>query len=137
MPLDPERALVGAILAHLRADATLAAALGAPPRIHDAPPQGPVYPYLTLGHGQSRLWGGVEGEGVEHTLTLTVLSRFQGLEEARTIAGLVRASLDDAALALADHRLVSLRVTFVDAFPAADWRLRFAVMRLRAVTEPL
>lgn len=137
MPLDPERALAGALLAHLCADPTLNATLGTPPRVYDAPPDKPGYPYLALGRSQSRPFGGVDGEGVEQSLTLTVLSRFRGLEEAREIAGLVRASLDDAALTLTDHRLISLRVIFADAFPAADWRLHFAVLRLRAVTEPL
>jgi hypothetical protein len=135
--LDPERALTGAILAHLRADPGLAAILGDPPRVFDAPPPDPIYPYLTRGRGQAKPWGGVEGEGVEHALTLTALSEFDGLEEARQIGGLVRASLDDAALALTDHRLVSLRITFIDVFRSADWRSSFAVLRLRAVTEPL
>jgi hypothetical protein len=137
MTLDPERALTGAIFAYLRADHGLATVLGDPPRVYDAPPPDPIYPYLTLSRGQAKPWGGVEGEGVEHALTLTALSEFDGLEEARQIGALVRASLDEAALTLADHRLVNLRVSFVDVFRAADWLSSFAVLRLRAVTEPL
>jgi len=135
MPLDPERALTGAILAQLRADAAVSAVLSG--RVYDQPPVEPEYPLLLIGRSQSRPFGGVAGEGVEHTLTLTVSSRYDGAEEARRAAGLVRAALDDAALSLTDHRLISLRITFVDTFRAADWRTTFSVVRLRAVTEPL
>ena len=137
MTLDPERALVGAVFAHLRADAALTDLLGSPPRIYDEPPPDPQHPFLTLGRSQAKPWGGVAGEGVEHALTLTVVSRFGGAEEARALTALVRAGVDDAALSLDGHRLVSLRVTFADVFRAADWRSTYGVMRLRAVTEPL
>ena len=137
MTLDPERALIGAIYAHLRADPTLNALLGTPPRIYDEPPPDPVYPFLTLGRSQAKQWGGVLGEGIEHALTLTAVSRFGGAEEARALVALVRTSLDDVDLTLEDQHLVSLRVSFSDVFRAADWRSIYGVMRLRAVTEPL
>jgi hypothetical protein len=137
MTLDPERALTGAIFAHLCTDPAITAVLGEPPRVYDAPPLDPVFPYVTLGRSQARLWGGVDGEGTEHVLTLTVASRFIGMEEVRQIGGLVRAVLDDTPLTLTDHRLVSLRVTYTDVFRATNWRTIFAALRLRAVTEPL
>ncbi len=134
MTLDPERALTGAIFAHLCADPNLLDALGE--RIYDEPPPDPIYPFLTIGRSQAKLWGGVEGEGLEHVLTLTVVSRFGGAEEARAISALVRASLDDRPLTLDGQTLVSLRITFTDVFRAADWRSTYGVLRLRAVTEP-
>jgi hypothetical protein len=137
MPIDPERALSAALLAHQRADPTLPALLGSPPRVYDEPPPDPVYPYLAVGRVESRPWGGVEAEGIEQVVTLTCVSRYGGAEEAKAVAGAVRAVLDDAELPLADNHLVSLFVTYADVFRAADWRSTYGVLRLRAVTEPL
>jgi len=137
MSLDPDRALQKAVLAALRGAAALSALLGDPPRVFDEPPAQPGYPYLTLSRAETRPWGGVLGEGVEHALTLTCVSRFGGVEEAKAVMAAVRAVLHGAALTLDDHRLVNLRATFGDTFRASDWRSTFGVLRLRAVTEPL
>lgn len=142
MPLDPERALQGAVYARLRAEPALVPLLGSPPRVHDAPPSDPVYPLLSFGRAQSRPWGGSDDgvaatEGAELALTLTCVSRFGGGEEAKAVAGAVRAALHDADLALDGWRLANLRVTYVDVFRAADNRLTLGVVRMRAVVEPL
>ena len=137
MSLDPERALQAAVLAHLLADTGLTALLGDPPRIHDQPPAQPVYPYALIGRAEARPWGGLDGEGTEHLLTLTVVSQFEGAEEAKAIVAAIRALLHEADLTLTDHRLVNLRTSFADVFRAADWRSTYGVLRLRAVTEPL
>lgn len=137
MSLDPERALQKAVLAHLRADAALQPLLGDPPRVHDEPPADPVYPFVTLSRAESRPWGGLGGEGVEHAITLTCVSRFGGTEEAKAVVAALRVSLHGADLGLDDNRLVNLRATFADVFRAADWRSTYGVLRLRAVTEPL
>lgn len=137
MSLDPDRALQKAVLAALRGAASLIPLLGDPPRVYDEPPARPLYPYLTLSRSEIRPWGGLEGEGIEHAVSLTCVSRFGGTEEAKAVIAAVRAVLHGAALTLDDHRLVNLRATFGDVFRAADWRSTFGVLRLRAVTEPL
>lgn len=133
--MSPDLALHKALLAHLRADADLAALLGDPPRVHDAPPAAPVWPMVLFGRAETRPWGGLEGEGLEHALTLTCLSRFDGAEEAKAIVAALRARLHNAAPALEGWRLVNLRVTYGDVFRAADGRAFHGVVRLRAVTE--
>jgi len=137
MSLDPERALQLALLTKLRANGALTALLGNPPRVYDEPPTDPVYPYVSLGRSETRPWGGLDGEGLEHVLSLTVVSVFGGSEEAKAVMALVRLSLHGAALSLDGHRLINLRVTYADLFKAADWRSTFGVLRLRAITEPL
>ncbi len=140
MPLDPERALQAALLARLRAEPLLQPVLGAAPRVYDEPPPDPVHPFVTVGRSHSQPWGGgseAEAEGTEHVVTLTCVSRYGGAEEAKAVAGLVRATLHGAALSLTDHALVNLRVSYVDVFRASDWRSTYGVVRLRAVTEPL
>ena len=133
--MSPDLALHKALLDHLRADAGLIALLGDPPRIHDAPPAQPVWPMVVFGRAETRPWGGLDGEGLEHALTLTCLSRFDGAEEAKAVVAALRARLHDAALTLDGWRLVNLRVTYGDVFRAADARTILGVLRLRAVTE--
>jgi hypothetical protein len=137
MSLDPERALQQALLTKLKGNGDLMALLGNPPRVYDEPPADLVYPYVSLGRSETRPWGGLDGEGLEHVLSLTVVSVFGGSEEAKAVMALVRLSLHGAALSLDGHRLINLRVTYADLFKAADWRSTFGVLRLRAVTEPL
>ena len=137
MSLDPERALQQALLTKLRGNGDLTALLGNPPRVYDEPPADLVYPYVSLGRSETRPWGGLDGEGLEHVLSLTVVSVFGGSEEAKAVMALVRLSLHGAALSLDGHRLINMRVTYADLFKAADWRSTYGVLRLRAVTEPL
>lgn len=135
--MSPDLALHKALFDHLRADADLAALLGDPPRVHDETPAQPVWPLVVFGRAETRPWGGLDGEGLEHALTLTALSRFDGAEEARAIVAALRARLHNAELPLDGWRLVNLRVTYGDVFRAADGRGFRGVIRVRAVTEAL
>lgn len=132
--MSHELALQKALIAHLAGDLSLAALLGAPPRIWDAPPKRPAFPYLLIGRSESRPVA-ADGGGVEHALTLTVVSNFRGTEEAKAVLAAVRLSLADAALAADGIRTVSLRLTFADVYPAPDGIRTFAALRVRAVTE--
>ncbi|MFZ5670890.1 MAG: DUF3168 domain-containing protein [Pseudomonadota bacterium] len=133
--MSPDLALHKALLEHLRADPAVAALVGG--RIWDAPPDEPDWPYVLFGRAESRPWGGLDGEGVEHAVTLTCHSRFEGAEEARAIVAALRACLHNAAPAVDGWRLVNLRATYADVFRAAAGRAVQGVVRLRAVTEPL
>ena len=129
-----ELALQKALIAHLRGDAAVTALLG--DRIWDAVPDAPAYPHLLIGRSQSRSVA-ADGGGIEHALTLTVVSRFRGTEEAKAVMAAVRLSLAEAALAADGVRAVSARVTSADIYPAPDGHRIFAAMRLRAVTEAI
>lgn len=133
--MSPDLALQKALLAHLRTDPALSALVG--DRVHDAPPEERVFPHLLLGRAETRPWGGLDGEGVEHVLTLTCVSEFNGVEEAKAIVAAVRARLHDGLPTLEGWRLVNLRVTYADVFRSPDWRPVHGVIRVRAVTEPL
>lgn len=132
---DAELALHRAVVARLKADAGASALIGG--RVYDRPPLERIYPYLLIGRSETRPFGGTGGEGLEHALTLTVVSMFGGSEEAKAACAALRACLHNAEPALEGHRLVNLRVTYCDVFRAADWRFTYGVARLRAVTEPL
>jgi hypothetical protein len=129
-----EAGLIKAVIARLKADASVTALLGA--RVWDAPPAEAELPHLRIGRGESRPVG-ADGCGVEQALTLTAVSGFRGAEEARAILAAVRACLNHAPLEADGVRAVSARVTFSDVFSSPDGARRYAVMRLRAVTEEM
>jgi hypothetical protein len=129
-----ELALQKALIGHLKADAAVQALLGRPARIWDAALKDAAFPHLLIGRSESRPVG-ADGGGVEQALTLTVVSRFRGTEEAKAVLAAVRLSLNEAVLEADGVRTVNLRVTFADVFPGADAARTFAVLRVRAVTE--
>ncbi|MGZ3306250.1 MAG: DUF3168 domain-containing protein [Asticcacaulis sp.] len=134
---DPVLDLQAALLAYLRAQPSLGAWLGDPARVYDARPAEAAYPYLAFSRVEAQAIGGIGPEVTEQTLSLIAVSRFDGTEEAKAIAGELRVLLDQAELSLTGNHLVSLRVVFVDVFRAADQRTVYAVVRLRAVSESL
>ena len=132
--MSHDLALQKALIAHLKADASMTALLDG--RVWDEGPQSPGYPHLKVGRSESRPVR-ADGGGVEHVLTLTCVSRFRGTEEAKAVVAATRARLDDARLEADGVRTVSLGVRFADVYPAPDKVRTFAVMRVRAVTEEI
>lgn len=129
-------ALRAAIHSTLSAHAPLIAVLGGP-KIYDEPPATAAFPYVTLGEARVADYSAGEEEGEEHQLTLHAWSRHGGHREAHVIAGTLLQALDDAPLAPEGHHLVNLRFALADIRREADGRTYHAVVRFRAVTEPL
>lgn len=129
-----ELALQKALIVHLSEDVALRSLLGDPARIWDAAPHEAELPHLLIGRCESRPVS-ADGGGVEHRLTLTVVSRFRGTEEAKAVLAAVRLRLADAPVEADGVRAISLGVVFADVFPAADGARTYAVLRVRAVTE--
>ncbi|HEV7229108.1 DUF3168 domain-containing protein [Brevundimonas sp.] len=127
-----EAGLIRAVIARLKADAGVDALLAG--RVWDEAPVDAALPHIRIGRGESRPVG-AEGCGVEQALTLTAVSGFRGSEEARAILAAVRACLTDVSLEADGVKAVSARVTFSDVFSSPSGERRYAVMRLRAVTE--
>ena len=129
-------ALRAAIYDALLADAALAAALGGE-KIYDVPPRGASLPYVTLGDARLIDVSADGGQTQEHQLTLHAWSRNGGQREAHVIAGALLQALDDAPLMPDGHRLVNLRFSFADIRRESDGRTYHALVRFRAITEPL
>lgn len=89
--MSHELALQKALVAHLKGDPVVQALLG--DRIWDAAPTAPGYPHLLFGRSESRALP-AEGGCIEHLLTLTIISRFQGAEEAKAALAAVRLKHD-------------------------------------------
>ena len=136
MPTAAAAALRAAVHDALAADAALANLLGGP-KVYDEPPRSAALPYVTLGETRSADFSAGDAGGEEHQLTLHAWSRQGGHNEAHMIASALLAALDDAPLALADHALVNFRFTVADVRREADGRTYHALVRFRAVTEPV
>jgi len=129
-------ALRAAIYDALTADAALGALLGGP-KVYDEPPRSVTFPYVTVGEARVTDFSTGSEPGEEHQLTLHAWSRQGGHKEAHGIAGALLQALDDAPLALAEHHLVNLRFATADVRREADGRTYHALVRFRAVTEPV
>jgi hypothetical protein len=129
-------ALRAAIHDALTADAALTGILGGP-KIYDEPPATAAFPYVTLGEARVADFSAGDDALQEHQLTLHAWSRQGGHKEAHMIAGALLQALDDAPLSPSGHQLVNLRFSLADIRREADGRTYHALVRFRAVTEPV
>ena len=136
MPTAASLALRAAIHDALNADAALTGILGGA-KVYDEPPRSAAFPYVTLGETRIADFS-AGGEPIEeHHLTLHAWSRQGGHKEAHAITGALLQALDDVPLSLTDHALVNLRFAVADIRREADGRTYHALVRFRAVTEPV
>ncbi|MDO9414025.1 MAG: DUF3168 domain-containing protein [Pseudolabrys sp.] len=136
MPIASAVALRAAVHSALAANSTLTSVLGGP-KIYDEPPKQAAFPYVTLGEARIADFSTGTESGAEHQLTLHAWSRQGGHKEAHVIAGALLQALDDAPLTLSGHSLINLRFAVADVRREADGRTYHALVRFRAVTEPL
>jgi len=127
-------ALQVAIVAHLRADASLKALIGDPPRVHDGPAREKIFPFISFDETRETPLPAAPAH-VEHDIRLSVHSRYEGRREAKDIVTAIVSTLNEAALILAGRRLVSIRAVYTDIFYRAEANAHQGLIRLRAVTE--
>lgn len=129
-------ALRAAISSALAADAPLTSLLGGA-KIYDTPPRAASFPYVTIGEARVSDYSTGTEPGEEHQIALHGWSRQGGHKEAHAIAGALLQALDDAPLSLSGHQLVNFRFAVADVRREADGRTYHAIVRFRAVTEPV
>ena len=132
---DALLALRAAIVARCLADPVLGGL--APGGIRDEPPRGAVPVYAVFGPSESLDVSTSDGRSAEHSLTLRVWAREGGAASGLAAAARIGTLLDDARLALAGHRLVTLTLAGTDTARDGATGLSRTVLRLRAVTEPI
>jgi hypothetical protein len=136
MTIAASVALRAAVHTALAADSQLVSVLGGP-KIFDEPPKSVAFPYVTLGEARIADFSTGTENGEEHQLTLHAWSRQGGHKEVHAIAGALLQALDDAPLTLTDHQLINFRFAVADVRREADGRTYHALVRFRAVTEPV
>lgn len=133
--MSAAQSLVAAMLAALRADATLAADLAT--RIHDAAPRDPVFPHLVVADVTVRDRSGVDTTLEEVRATLEIFSRAGGRAEAARIAERVETMLLATSLAPAGRRVALLRREATETTILRDRVTARAAVRLVALLEPV
>jgi hypothetical protein len=131
---SPAAELQKAVFAALANDVALLGALGGA-KIYDDAPAHAGFPYITFGLTSVYDWSTSTETGTEQLFTLHVWSKAHGKAEALKIMEAARAVLDDAALTLDGHHLVSLRFDFADVRFEDDLIVYHGLLRFRALTE--
>ena len=130
-----ENALLSAVHARLASDQAVVAAVGSQ-GIRDRLLPRMQLPAVILSEVETRDYSTATEEGFEHILTLEIWAAAEGRRQAQEIAALVRSSLQDADLTLADGgTLVSLSHQTSRSRREPKTKLSIVEMRFRAVTE--
>jgi hypothetical protein len=104
-------------------------------RVFDDVPRNAPFPYITHGESVVLDWSTSTDEGHEHSISIHVWSQGAGRKQAHEILGLIERTLDDQALPLDGHRLISLRHEHSEVRRESDGETWRGLLRLRATTE--
>jgi 5-carboxymethyl-2-hydroxymuconate isomerase len=125
-----------AMRAALLADAQLTALLGGS-HVFDEAPRGAKAPFVSFEQIETRDWSTVNAKAHEHFVQLAVTTAERSRAQAQSVCDRIEAVLDNAALTLAGHRLISLRAVFWSVARNRNDQSFGATLRFRAATEPL
>lgn len=139
--MSPSLELQGAIVAHLKADAGVAALVAG--RVFDPVPRdittGTIadanYPYVAINGVNEEQDDADCIEAVTVTVQVDAVSRARGAREISEIADAVRASLHRAALVLTTNALVEIEHRRTDRIPLPDGLTTQAAMQFAATIE--
>lgn len=136
MTIPADLAIQEALVARLRADAGVAAFVGA--RVYDHVPERESFPYVSLRTSGVRDWDTSTDFGKELSVELNVWSRKEGRREAKLILHAIEQALRPFAPAvLTDHRLVNMTFEMAEVVREDGGQTYFGYARFRAVTEEL
>ncbi|MBI1188316.1 MAG: DUF3168 domain-containing protein [Alphaproteobacteria bacterium] len=133
MPTAPDTALRIALIARLKADAGVVAAVGEAVRVFDFVPEDEPFPYFTI-RSQARPWDTTSDRGHEHEVLLNYWYEGEGKRHGEAVLYAVQRAFRDHQAALSDHALRNLEWRFEDVV-RDEARRHLAHQRWRAVTE--
>jgi hypothetical protein len=136
--MDPTYELAAAVIARLKADATVSAFVGA--RVYDRPPDGTLAsPYISMGPSDATSDGAECINAVEVTMQIDCWSwgsgeAFSGAE-ARKISGAVRKSLHEAEFTLTANALATINHRITRYQRESDGVTNRAIITITAFVE--
>jgi exonuclease III len=101
----------------------------------EAPESEVAFPYVVLGDLTILPADTDSTRGRETTITIHTFSRYFGTKETHEIMDAIRATLDDATLAIAGEKFVFCFWEFAETLRDPDGRTRHGVQRFRLLTE--
>ncbi len=105
--------------------------------VFDEVPRGARTPHVTFGAIETRDWSVADAKAHEHFVTLQVATNSRSRKLTQDLLAEIEAALDGAALTLAGHALVNLRLVFWAVARDRNGETFGATLRFRAATEPL
>lgn len=132
---DPALELQRTMVARLKADAAVSAAVGV--RVYDHVPQDVSFPYVSIGDIQILDDAAECVIGTEAFVTIHVWSRSVGLVETRSIAAAVRGALHEAPLVLNGFSLIECRHRDTMTRLESDGLTGHAVISFRGLVDQL
>jgi hypothetical protein len=129
------RALRAALVARLRADATLLALLGGA-RVFAHVPDRQTSPYVQLSI-ESKPWDTTTDYGAEHDVSFHAWTEHEGPKQAETIIDAIEASLRGATFSLAGHALVNIERRRSLVFRDGEGQTYCGFQSWRVVTEEI
>ena len=105
--------------------------------IHEEMPRGAREPFVSFGDIETRDWSVADQKAHEHFVTLAVRTNQRSRKLAQDVVAEIETALDNAALTLAGHTLVNLRLVFWSVNRDKTAETHNATLRFRAATEPL
>lgn len=133
---NPAFALIAAMRAAMLARPALVNLLQGQ-HVYEERPRGAGKTFVTFETIETRDWSVKDQKAHEHFVTLAVETNSRSRKLAQDIVAEVEAALDNAALTLAGHVLVNLRLAFWAVNRAKSAETFNATLRFRAATEPL
>ena len=131
---SPSLALQEAMRTALLAHAPLRLLLGGA-HVHEELPRGARPPFVLFETIETRDWSVADQKAHEHFVALSVKTNSRSRRLAQQVLDEIETVLDGAALNLAGHRLVNLRLTFWSVTRQGE--SYGANLRFRAATEPV
>ena len=129
---SPVLELQGAIVARLKANAAVSALIG--PRVYDAVPDNPAFPYVSFGPADEISDDVDCVDGFEITMQIDCWSRSVGFPEVRRISDAVRAALK-AEMTIANNALVYFEHRITRVFRDPDGLTSHAAISFQAFAE--
>jgi Protein of unknown function (DUF3168) len=127
-------ALQQAIFSALSASSDLQALIGT--RLFDEVPRESAFPYAVIGDDVETNYDTATEAGSQHIADVDIWSRGGGHKESKSIADVVRTTLDGAALSPSGQTLVGIRYQGADFVRQTDGETYRATLHFRAVMEP-
>jgi hypothetical protein len=134
--MSPGLSVQQAMRTALLARAPLLTLLGGA-HVFDELPRGANAPYVFFTGIDTRDWSVADQKAHEHFVGIEIATNSRSRSAAQSIAHEVETALDNATLTLVDHKLVNLKIIFINVARTKAVDNYGAVLRFRAATEPL
>jgi hypothetical protein len=122
--------------AAFKADADVAAALGSPVRLYDAPVRMGAMPFAVWRRWETRSIDASDSPTQEHVATLEIISKQTGTAEARAAIEALAKRASGSFPASGGAKIILILPVYSDVLRGSDGRSWLGILRLKIIAEP-